>query len=151
MLPRSEDPARAADALSEAAHDLALATRRFADPADSYQVLGNLQTTLFGLQQTLEQVAALHQREAARAATDAGDREVGRAVAEAAAERLTHAAAAIDHATDELMAGFAHNGRIAWQPAHDPVGAVLTARGDQLPDGPGSTPPSDPRPPSLRR
>lgn len=130
MLPNREHPVQAAEAFSTAAHDLALASRRFDDPADSYRVLGDLQTSLIALQQTLRQVAAFHERERHRAATDHGDRAVGEELTEAAAHHLVNAAGAVDRATDDLMAGFAKNGRIAWQP--DPVASVLADRESSL-------------------
>lgn len=148
MLPNREHPVQAAEAFSTAAHDLALASRRFEEPGDSYQVLGDLQTSLIALQQTLRQVAAFHERERHRAATDAGDRAVGEGLAEAAAHHLDNAAGAVDRATDDLMAGFAKSGRIAWEP--DPVTAVLTDRGTglEITDTPTATPGSSPPSPA---
>lgn len=106
MLPRNEDPLQAAEAFSTAAHDLALASRGFDDPAESYQVLGDLQTSLIALQQTLRQMAAFHDHHRHRAVTDAGDRAAGEVLAEAAAHHLDSAARAVDRATDDLMRGF---------------------------------------------
>lgn len=149
MLPNSEDPLRAAEAFSTAAHDLALATRSFENPAQSYEVLGDLQSSLMAVHQTLQQMARLHERERGRAATDAADRVMGEEFAENAAHDLERAARCIDRATDEVISGFAQSGRIAWQPG--PVEAVLSERAPDLEitetpptttGGPWSPPPS---------
>jgi len=144
MLPNSEHPVQAAEAWEQAARDLALATRRFDAPIDSYTVLGNLQSGLIDLHQTLTQLVTFHEREQHRAATDRGDLTAGGELAATAAQHLTQAARTLDHATDELMAGFACNGRIAWQP--DPVDTVLTERAARLPEAsaPHRTDPGQP-------
>ncbi|GAA3844776.1 hypothetical protein I6I57_13700 [Brevibacterium casei] len=130
MLPRSEDPAEASEAFSEAVGDLSLASRWFKEPGESYQVLGNLQIGMIDLHQVLTQVAGFHHRTRDRAASDDGDRALGAEHADAASAHLEHAARLLDQATDELMAGFSHSGHIAWQQA--PAQAVLDQRQHDL-------------------
>lgn len=145
-MPTYDDPVKDAAELSEAARGLAHASRQFDDPADSYPVLGELQSTLIRLHQSVQQLASLHTRLADRAATDDGDRAAGREHALVAAVRLEAAATHIDRATDQLMAGFAENGRIAWQSTPGIAGEMLTERAARLePDTlPGPSGPADP-------
>lgn len=136
-MPSFEDPTTDAGELSEAARGLAHATRQFDDPADSYTVLGELQSTLFSLHQSLQQLARLHRELGDRASADDGDEVAGWIHARVAAGRLDSAAEYVDHATDELMAAFAENGRIAWQPVPSPVGRALDERAASLEHGAG--------------
>lgn len=130
MPTNSDDPRQAAEAFCAASEDLALASRHFDDPSDSYGVLGQLQMGMIALHQTLTQMATLHEREQHRAATDAGDRAVGAELAANAAGDLERAARFTDRATDELMSGFAQSGQIAWQQA--PARQVLAERETSL-------------------
>lgn len=131
-MPSFEDPVADAGELSQAARGLAYASRLFDDPADSYTVLGELQSALISLHQSLQQLAAMHTRLADRASTDAGDRADGREHALTAAMRLDTAAVHVDRATDHLMVGFAENGQIAWLPAPSPAERALAERADDL-------------------
>lgn len=143
-MPSFEDPAADAAELSQAARGLAYATRHFDDPADSYAVLGELQSALINLQQSIRQVATLHATLADRASTDAGNRSEGRDRALIAATRLQAAAACVDQATDQLMIGYAESGQVAWLPAASTVEKALADRAADLETEPGRTP-SDPR------
>lgn len=131
-MPTFEDPVADADELCAAARGLAHATRRFEDPADTYPVLGDLQSALISLHQCLQQLAALHTRLVDRASTDAGDPAAGREHARVAAMRLETAALHIDRATDHLMVGFSENGQILWQPAPSPAATALAVRAGEL-------------------
>jgi len=116
-MPTFHDPLVDAEEFSAAARGLAHASRSFAEPIDTYRVLGDLQSAMFSLHQSLQQIAAFHTRLADRASTDHGDRAAGREHALIAAMRLETAATHVDRATDHLMVAVAENGKIAWQPA----------------------------------
>lgn len=156
-MPTFEDPKRDAAELSEAARGLAHASRQFTDPADSYAVLGELQSTLISLHQSLLQIAALHTRNIDRASTDDADPAAGRNYAFAAAGWLETAARDLDQATDQLMTAFAANGHIAWQPVpanHDGrtlVGELLEDRAAQLSTSDTETATPSPPAPHHRR
>lgn len=157
-MPTFEDPAKDAAELSEAARGLAHATRHFENPADSYRVLGDLQSTLISLHQSLRQVAAFHSRHQAHASTDRGDRVAGQAHAFAAAAWLETAARDIDQATDQLIAAFSANGQIAWQPTAAPeherlstITEVLAARAEHLQPGEPGAGGREADPPSVGR
>lgn len=115
-MPTFEDPKADADELRQAARGLAYATRNIDVPADSYEVLGSVQHALIGLHQSLQQLASWHLRYGQYAATDQGDRAAGHAHAVETAAQLTAAAMDVDRATDRVMAAWAENGHIAWQP-----------------------------------
>ncbi len=118
-MPTYENPAADASEAAEALRGVAHATRRFADPGDSYRVLGSLSTALASLQQSLDQLADWHDRNADRAALDDGDRRQGRYEAAMAAVELRDAADTVQQAHRSLNTAFSHNGRIAWQPSPD--------------------------------
>ena len=56
-MPKFQDPISDADGACEALRALAHATRRFSDPAQTYDVIGNLLSAVRSLQQVLDQVA----------------------------------------------------------------------------------------------
>ena len=99
-MPTFEDPIADADELSAAARGLAHATRWFAEPSNSYAVLGNLQSALISLHQSLQQIADLHTQLADRATNDDGDRAAGYEHALVAATGLGIAAVHVERATD---------------------------------------------------
>lgn len=150
-MPTFDDPRRDAAELSAAARGLAHASRDFTDPADSYAVLGELQSTLISLQQSLRQIAVLHTQNVNRASTDDADPAAGRGHAFAAAAWLESAARDIDQATDQLMAAFEANGQIAWQPAvvdhgsRARLGELLEDRAAQLATSDPATPTPSPQ------
>lgn len=148
-MTRSENPIAAAEALASAARDLALASRRFEAPIDSYRVFGNMQSAFFDLHQSLGQLADFHERTRDRAATDRGDRAMGVRYADTAAARLRAAAAAFDQATNELMAAFAVNAQIAWQPAT--ARDALAERETQIATDAVTATRGEAEPPSLTR
>lgn len=123
-MPTYTDAIVDANQTREALRGLAHATHRITDPAESYRVLGSLCAALLSLQQSLDQLAGLHERYAPRAATDQGDRRAGRRDALAAGEHLREAAGSVRKAHSELRAAFNHNGQIAWQRG---IGARLEA------------------------
>lgn len=137
-MPSFDDARLDAAQLSAASRALAYATRQDEDPGDSYAILGELQATLITLHQSVHQLAAMHRNLAERAVTDDGDQAAGRHHADTAAARLDATAAHLDQATDELMAAFAENGHIAWQP----ITTRPTRRSRSLnrPAGPSSVP-----------
>ncbi len=116
-MPTFSNPvADAADA-REAARALAHATRTFAEPADTYLVVGDLLGTLRSLEQVLEQVAAMHVLHQDIAFLDSGDRSGGLIEADAAATALRRAAALVGQAERAVDEASQHSGRIAWHPA----------------------------------
>ncbi len=114
-MPTYDNPAADASEAAEALRALAHATRTFTDPSDTYRVLGSLSGALISLQQSLDQLADWHERNADHAATDDGDRAAGRGDATAAGDYLHHAAERVEHAHRSLNEAFNYNGRIAWQ------------------------------------
>lgn len=109
-MPTFEDPRRDADELEEAARGLAHASRTFADPADTYYVLGDLRYALTSIQQSLSQVATWHGRHLGYAAADDGDREVGREHAEKTAAWANLAAVSLSQVADLVMRAQSENG-----------------------------------------
>lgn len=120
-MPTFDDPVVDADEAAEALRGLAHASRMFTDPGDTYRVLGSLSAALASLQQSLDQIAAWHDRNTEHASDDDGDRHAGRRDAETAATRLRDAAGRVRQAHGALNEAFNHNGRIAWQPPATPA------------------------------
>jgi hypothetical protein len=118
-MPTYENPAADASEAAEALRGVAHASRVITDPGDTYRVLGSLSTVLASLQQSLDQLAEWHDRNADHAATDDGDRRMGQGHATVAAEFLRDAADRTQQAHRSLNQAFNHNGRIAWQPSLD--------------------------------
>ena len=118
-MPTCENPAADAGEAAEALRGLAHASRNITNPSDSYRVLGSLSTALASLQQSLDQLADWHDRNAERAATDEGDHRAGRHEAVSAGVCLRDAADRVRQAHRSLNEAFSHNGRIAWQPGTD--------------------------------
>ncbi|WP_123788444.1 hypothetical protein [Phytoactinopolyspora halophila] len=104
------DAAEAAHALRGLAH----ASRTLTDPDASYDILGALAAGLRSLQQSLEQLAAWHERHAGHAATDDGDRIAGHRNAQAAAAHLRDAASFVGFACGEVDHAHNRNSGIAW-------------------------------------
>jgi len=147
-MPTFHDPLVDAEEFSAAARGLAHASRSFAEPIDTYRVLGDLQSALFSLHQSVQQIADFHTRMVDRASTDHGDHAAGQEHALVAAMRLETAAVHIDRATDHLMVAFAENGQIAWQPAPTPAAEMLAERGNAIKvDVDSSRPPTGPTAP----
>lgn len=119
-MPTFSNPVEDAADARESVRALAHASRAFRDPADTYQVVGELLGTLRSLEQVLEQVAAAHVRDQGRAFLDNGDRSGGLIEADSAARALRRAAAAIGQAERAVDVASQRSGRIAWHPA--PVG-----------------------------
>jgi hypothetical protein len=150
-MPSFEDPVADAAELSQAARGLAHATRHFEDPADSYAVLGELQSALISLHQSFQHLETMHTRLADRASTDSGDRADGRDHALVTAMQLETAAVHVDRATDHLMVGFAANGQIAWIPAPSRAENVLAERAEDLEITSSERPGQPPRAPGPGR
>lgn len=91
-MPTFQNPVSDADAAHEALRGLAHATRTFNDPAQTYDVIGNLIAAVRSLHQVLDQVAAAHLAHRDWACTDDGDSVAGAAHAERAANALHDAA-----------------------------------------------------------
>jgi hypothetical protein len=117
-MPTYKDPAVDAEQTREALRGLAHATHSMSDPGDTYKVLGSLSAALLSLQQSLDQLAGLHERYALQATVE-GDSRAGRRDALAAGEHLREAAGSVRKAHGELRAAFNHNGQIAWRQGID--------------------------------
>jgi hypothetical protein len=115
-MPTYENPAADATEAAEALRGVAHATRNITNPSDTYRVLGSLSTAMASLQQSFDQLADWHDRNADLAATDDGDQRAGRYEATMAAVDLRDAADSVQQAHRSLNTAFSHNGRIAWQP-----------------------------------
>lgn len=116
-MPTFDDPVADATEASAALRGLAHATRQFADPADTYPVIGDLLSGIRSLRQVLDQVAAAHIASRARANDDAGSQAAGATSALAAADELHQAGTLLDSVAWRLDAASQHSGRIAWHPA----------------------------------
>lgn len=116
-MPTYNDPIADAGDTRESVRALAHASRAFADPADTYQVVGELLGTLRSLEQVLEQVAATHVRHQDKAFLDNGDRSGGLIEADAAARALRRASTLVGQAERAVNEASQHSGRIAWHPA----------------------------------
>ncbi|WGP06179.1 hypothetical protein QFE97_00095 [Bacillus subtilis] len=116
IMPTFHVPRADAAEASEALRGLAHASRVFDDPADTYQVFGDLVAGVRSLRQVLDQLASTHLDARDRAFDDHGSAAAGAASALAAADELHQAGTLLDQAYDRLDAAFAHSGRIAWHP-----------------------------------
>ena len=130
-MPTFDDPRKDAAETQAALRALAHATRAFSDPADTYQVIGDLLAGVRSLRQVLDQLASAHIAHRARADDDNGNQLAGASSALAAADELHQAATLLDTVEWRLDAASQHSGRIAWHPAPtqpSPSIAQLTAR-----------------------
>ncbi|HMN40380.1 MAG TPA: hypothetical protein PKE29_06005 [Phycisphaerales bacterium] len=116
-MPTFSNPVQDATETRQAVRALAHASRAFADPADTYQVVGELLGTLRSLEQVLEQVAAAHVLHQDKAFLDNGDHEAGVDEAWAAANALRRAAELIQSAETAVDQASQHSSYIAWHPA----------------------------------
>lgn len=116
-MPTFSNPVQDATETRLAVRALAHASRAFADPADTYQVVGELLGTLRSLEQVLEQVAAAHVRHQDKAFLDNGDHEAGVDEAWAAANALRKAAELVQSAETAVDQASQHSSYIAWHPA----------------------------------
>ena len=124
-MPTYDDPLKDAAEASEALRGLAHASRVFDDPADTYQVFGDLVAGVRSLRQVLDQLANTHLTHRDRAHDDDGNHVAGSQNALAAADELHQAGILLDQVHDRLDAAFSHSGRIAWHPepaiSHEPL------------------------------
>ena len=116
-MPTFSNPVQDATETRQAVRALAHASRTFADPEDTYQVVGELLGTLRSLEQVLEQVAAAHVLHQDKAFLDNGDREAGVDEAWAAANALRRAAELVQSAETAVDQASQHSSYIAWHPA----------------------------------
>lgn len=116
-MPTFSNPVQDATETRQAVRALAHASRAFADPEDTYQVVGELLGTLRSLEQVLEQVAAAHVLHQDMAFLDNGDHEAGVDEAWAAANALRRAAELVQSAETAVDQASQHSSYIAWHPA----------------------------------
>ena len=116
-MPTFSNPVQDATETRQAVRALAHASRTFADPEDTYQVVGELLGTLRSLEQVLEQVAAAHVLHQDKAFLDNGDHEAGVDEAWAAANALRRAAELVQSAENAVDQASQHSSYIAWHPA----------------------------------
>ena len=136
-MPTFEDPRADATEASAALLGLAHATRTFSDPADTYQVIGDLLAGVRSLRQVLDQLANAHIAHRPRAHDDNGNQVAGASSVLAAAAELHQAATLLDTVQWRLDAASQHSGRIAWHPTQrklSPSKLRLTARHGAAPD-----------------
>ncbi len=148
-MPTFDDPLADGEEARQALRALAHATRSFAIPAHTYEVIGELLGGLRSLEQVLHQVASAHTAHEEFAFTDDGEHWPGVEEAFAAANALKRAALLVSRAERAVDQASGHSGRIAWNARPfrpvSPVGEVLAPRfgpGDPFarPDGPGEEP-----------
>ncbi|WP_434969314.1 hypothetical protein [Microbacterium sp. bgisy207] len=116
-MPTFSNPVQDATETRQAVRALAHASRAFADPEDTYEVVGELLGTLRSLEQVLEQVAAAHVLHQDKAFLDNGDHEAGVDEAWAAANALRRAAELVQSAETAVDQASQHSSYIAWHPA----------------------------------
>lgn len=117
-MPTFDDPLTDAEEASHALRGLAHATRTFENPADTYEVIGDLLGGVRSLRQVLHQLAAAHITHSRTARTDGGgDTQAGLRAAIAAADELHAASVLLDRVETHLDAASQHSGTIAWPPA----------------------------------
>lgn len=119
-MPTFHDPVADGDEAREALRGLAHATRAFDDPAQTYEVIGDLIAGVRSLRQVLDQLAAIHLNHRDGAYTDAGDSVAGASDALHAANALRAAAAFMGYTESHLDVASQHSGRIVWNPPFVP-------------------------------
>ena len=113
-MPTFQDPVVDGEEACHALRALAHATRTFDDPAQTYEVVGDLLGGLRSLEQVLDQLAFAHTSSDAIARTDDGDHWAGVEEAHAAALALRRASTLVARAGLALDRASQHSGRIAW-------------------------------------
>ena len=130
-MPTFQDPVVDGEEACHALRALAHATRTFDDPAQTYEVVGDLLGGLRSLEQVLDQLAFAHTSSDAIARTDDGDHWAGVEEAHAAALALRRASTLVARAGLALDRASQHSGRIAWgssAAAAPPVSESLAPR-----------------------
>jgi hypothetical protein len=129
-MPTFQDPVVDGEEACHALRALAHATRTFDDPAQTYEVVGDLLGGLRSLEQVLDQLAFAHTSSDAIARTDDGDHWAGVEEAHAAALALRRASTLVARAGLALDRASQHSGRIAWgsSSAAAPVSESLAPR-----------------------
>jgi hypothetical protein len=132
-MPTFQDPVVDGEEACHALRALAHATRRFDNPAQTYEVVGDLLGGLRSLEQVLDQLAFAHTSSDAIARTDDGDHWAGVEEAHAAALALRRASTHVARAGLALDRASQHSGRIAWgsSAAAPPVSESLAPRVNQ--------------------
>ena len=113
-MPTFQDPVVDGEEACHALRALAHATRTFDNPAQTYEVVGDLLGGLRSLEQVLDQLAFAHTSSDAVARTDDGDHWAGVEEAHAAALALRRASTLVARAGLALDRASQHSGRIAW-------------------------------------
>ena len=131
-MPTFNDPKADAAEAYEALRGLAHASRAFADPADTYPVLGDLLGAVRSLTQVVDQLAVAHAGNRGRAYDDTGNPLPGASAALTAAGELRNASTLLEQVHEHLDAAMSASGRIAWFPAADPPPNILPYPADPL-------------------
>jgi len=113
-MPTFQDPVVDGEEARQALRALAHATRSFDDPAQTYDVVGDLLGGLRSLEQVLDQLATAHTITEAIARTDDGDHWAGVEEAYAAANELRRASTLVARAGLAVDRASLHSSRIAW-------------------------------------
>lgn len=119
-MPSFQDPVSDGAEACTALRALAHATRTFDNPAQTYEVVGDLLGGLRSLEQVLDQLALAHTNADAIARTDDGDHWAGVEEAHAAALALRRASTLVARAGLALDRASQHSGRIAWDSLSTP-------------------------------
>ncbi len=133
-MPTFSNPTSDASEASEALRGLAHASRVFADPSDTYPVIGDLLAGARSLRQVLDQLAAVHVAHQHRITDEDHDLAGGTATALRAADDLHQAANLLDQVHDHLNAAMSASGQIVWSPEHRQVErwiGVVFLQGDE--------------------
>ncbi|SEE94612.1 hypothetical protein [Jiangella alba] len=115
-MPTFDDAVADALEAAEAVRALAHASRNVESPEAAYRVLGAVSGMLWSLQQSLDQLASWHIRNANCAFTTEMPAPAGKEMAHQAANGLRFAALSVARAGAHVDKAWNRNGRITWTP-----------------------------------
>jgi hypothetical protein len=113
-MPTFDDPIADSEQARLALRGLAHATRNVEFPGDAYQVIGSLLDGLRSLEQTLDQLAAVHTTNVRRSYGEDRKHGTGMTEVHVTAAALHRAAREIGRTQMALEVALQHSGRIVW-------------------------------------
>lgn len=113
-MPTFDDPIADSEQARLALRGLAHATRNVEFPGDAYQVIGSLLDGLRSLEQTLDQLAAVHTSNVRRSYGEDREHRTGMTEVHVTAVALHRAAREVGRTQMALEVALQHSGRIVW-------------------------------------